>query len=70
MPPGWTTTRARILRRDPVCRLCQAAPSAEVHHLRPGVEADAWLLGVCEPCHLAETQRQAALARHLASPSS
>jgi hypothetical protein len=68
MPPGWTATAARILRRDPVCRLCWLAPSAEVHHTRPGVEDDAWLLGVCSPCHLQVTLAQAALARRLAQP--
>jgi hypothetical protein len=68
MPPGWTATAARILRRDPVCGLCWAAPSAEVHHLSPGLEDDAWLLGVCSPCHLRESLAQAALARLLAQP--
>jgi 5-methylcytosine-specific restriction enzyme A len=68
MPPGWEATRARILARDPTCRLCGARPSAEVHHTQPGREDDASLLGVCHPCHDRETQRQAALARHLARP--
>ena len=63
MPPGWTATRRRILRRDPTCRLCASAPSTEVHHTQPGVEADWSLLGVCHPCHLAVTQQQAAAAR-------
>jgi len=64
MPPGWAATRARILRRDPTCRLCLAAPSTEVHHLLgPGSEADHQLAGVCHPCHQHESQRQAAAAR-------
>ena len=69
MPPGWTATCARILARDPICRLCSARPSAEVHHTRgPGWEADAWLIGVCSRCHRQVTQAQAAAARRLARP--
>ena len=36
MPAGWKGTRARILRRDPVCRACSQAPATEVHHADPG----------------------------------
>jgi hypothetical protein len=63
MPPHWPATRARILARDPVCRLCLAAPATEVHHAIEGRQDDAALLGVCHPCHGTETQRQAAAAR-------
>lgn len=66
MPPGWAATRARILARDPVCRLamCGGQPSTEVHHLAgPGVEDDAHLIGVCHGCHRAVTLAQAAAAR-------
>lgn len=66
MPPGWARTRAAILRRDPVCRLCHLAPSTQVHHARPPSEDPADLLGVCEPCHRRVTQAQAAEARRLA----
>ena len=66
MPRGWGRTRARILARDPTCRLCSARPSVEVHHVRgPGFEDDAWLLGVCSVCHAAITRAQAAAARGL-----
>jgi hypothetical protein len=66
MPPGWPATRARILRRDPICRACGSAPSTEVHHLRgPGHEADDDLAGACHPCHAAITAAQAAAARGL-----
>ena len=66
MPPGWDQTRARILRRDPTCVLCWAAPSVEVHHTQPGTEADWALAGVCAPCHTRVTNAQAAAARALA----
>jgi 5-methylcytosine-specific restriction endonuclease McrA len=63
MPPGWGATRARILRRDPTCRICWAAPATEVHHTQPGAEDDAHLIGACHPCHHAASQAQAAAAR-------
>ena len=69
MPRGWAATRRRILRRDPICRLCASAPATEVHHvLGAGYEADVFLLGVCHPCHLVVTQAQAAAARAAARP--
>jgi 5-methylcytosine-specific restriction endonuclease McrA len=63
MPPGWTATRARIMKRDGYrCRWC-GAPAAEVHHLLQGVEDDAYLVSLCEACHLPVTLAQAAAAR-------
>lgn len=52
LPPDWPAIRARILARDPVCRLCGAAPSTEVDHIVRGDDhRDANLRGVCRPCH-------------------
>jgi 5-methylcytosine-specific restriction endonuclease McrA len=68
MPPGWSATRARILKRDGHrCRSC-GAPAAEVHHLEPGNESDDMLVSLCEPCHLPISLAQAAAARELARP--
>lgn len=66
MPAGWAKTRARILARDPACRIggpgCLGA-SSEVDHIRPGLEA-AWnLRGVCSVCHRAKTAEEAKRAR-------
>jgi 5-methylcytosine-specific restriction enzyme A len=63
MPRGWAATRARILRRDPICRLCLAAPSTEAHHTQPGNEDEATIVGACSPCHRAVSLQQAAAAR-------
>jgi len=63
MPRGWAATRRRILARDPLCRSCGTAPSAEVHHAEPPREDDASLLGLCHRCHAAITARRAAAAR-------
>ena len=68
MPPGWPATRARVLRRDPICRLCGAAPSAEAHHTEPGNEDERTIVGACQPCHRAVSQQQAAAARAAARP--
>jgi hypothetical protein len=63
MPPGWDTTRARILDRDGhTCREC-GAPADEVHHTQPGCEADHLLVSLCRGCHLRHTQEQAADGR-------
>ena len=63
MPPGWPATRARILSRDGhTCRAC-GAPATEVHHLRPGAEADATLVSLCHPCHALISRAQALAAR-------
>jgi 5-methylcytosine-specific restriction endonuclease McrA len=63
MPPGWKATRARILARDHYrCGYC-GGTAAEVHHISRGTEADWNLIAVCDPCHTAITQQQAAAAR-------
>jgi 5-methylcytosine-specific restriction endonuclease McrA len=67
MPARWQSTRARILRRDPICRI--AGPgctirSTEVDHITRGAgDHDANLQGVCHACHQAKTQAEAAAAR-------
>jgi 5-methylcytosine-specific restriction endonuclease McrA len=47
----WSRTRARVLRRDPVCRRCHERPSAIVHHVVPveqgGSDREGNLIGVC-----------------------
>lgn len=51
---SWSRLRARILRRDPVCRRCHERPSAIVHHVVPiehgGPDRDDNLIGVCREC--------------------
>lgn len=64
LPSDWNRRRARILRRDPICRSCMAAPSAEVDHV-DGTDnhADTNLQGLCKPCHARKTAAEAAVAR-------
>lgn len=64
LPKDWTKRRARILRRDPICQACRAAPSQQVDHI-DGTDNhdDTNLQGLCEPCHDAKTKREAAAGR-------
>lgn len=67
MPRGWARRRARILARDPVCRICGLRPATEVDHVisraAGGDESPGNLRGVCRPCHARRTQRQSVAAR-------
>lgn len=58
----WATA---VLRRDPVCRVCEDAPSTEVHHIRAvadgGHDTMANGLGTCDTCHALAKGRSATL---------
>lgn len=68
LPPDWRKIRARILRRDPICRLayddiCEGR-SVEVDHIGEANDHRPHMLrGVCSPCHKRRTQEQAQAAR-------
>src|SRR5688572_10552356 len=55
----WQERRKRILRRDPICRICRKKPSKHVDHIVPKAEGgtdDDWnLQGVCHGCHSRKT---------------
>lgn len=62
-------TRQRILRRDRRhCYLCGEPGATQVDHVTPrhrgGGDDDANLAAICEPCHKAKTQREAAAQRN------
>ena len=63
----WDRTRARILKRDPWCKICALERSTEVDHEKPktsgGTDEETNLRGVCAACHRAKTSREAARAR-------
>lgn len=68
LPPDWRKIRARILKRDPLCRLAYpdicAGHSREVDHIGPPNDHRPHMLrGVCTPCHKRRTQEQAQAAR-------
>lgn len=55
----WRKLRLLILHRDPLCKACGAAASAEVDHVVPkrlgGTDAEENLQGLCKPCHSVKT---------------
>lgn len=70
MPHGWKSKRAKVLQRDPICRLqyegiC-AGFATEADHIIPNAGDDpSNLQGVCGPCHKVKTQREAMSGRKL-----
>lgn len=55
----WQRTRRGILRRDPVCVICNAAPSHHVDHViakaKGGTDDPENLRGICASCHSRKT---------------
>lgn len=51
-----------ILNRDPICMVCQQAPSTAVDHITPkargGDDADTNLQGICSRCHQTKTSQE------------
>lgn len=54
----WESTRARVLRLTPTCRVC-GAPATVVDHIRPlragGTHDLSNLQALCRPCHQRKT---------------
>ena len=63
--------REQVLREEPLCRPCEAASriraSAIADHIVPkaedGTDERENYQGICHPCHVAKTAREAARAR-------
>jgi len=53
LPSGWKKIRARILERDPICKLCGVRPSTHCDHIvaKTDDHSDTGLQGVCGECH-------------------
>lgn len=60
LPHNWRAIRARILKRDPVCKICGVRPSAFCDHIEAKVDdhTDTGLQGVCGPCHDQKSSRE------------
>ena len=56
----WRQLRAQVLAEEPICVICNKAPSTEVEHKIPrnqGGPDERWnLRGTCKPCHSAKTR--------------
>lgn len=64
LPSGWAKIRARILARDPVCKLCGVRPSTHCDHIvaKADDHSETGLQGVCGPCHDQKSAREGAAA--------
>ena len=60
LPIGWTKIRARILARDPICKMCGVRPSKFCDHIvaKADDHSDTGLQGVCGPCHDQKSSRE------------
>lgn len=69
LPRGWAKIRARILKRDPRCRIhgprCSIEATQVDHIYGRGSHDDANLQGVCANCHRDKTNEEAAAGRRL-----
>lgn len=58
LPGNWEALRRYVLARDPICKVCDVAPSTDADHIinnddhHPGN-----LQGLCHPCHMSKTGR-------------
>lgn len=64
LPSGWAKIRARILARDPICKICGTRPSTHCDHIvaKADDHSDTGLQGVCGPCHDQKSAREGAAA--------
>ena len=60
LPASWPKIRARILARDPICKMCGVRPSAFCDHIiaKADDHSDAGLQGLCGPCHDQKSSRE------------
>lgn len=60
LPSGWAKIRARILARDPICKLCGIRPSEFCDHIvaKADDHSETGLQGLCRPCHDQKSSRE------------
>lgn len=61
----WKKLRKIVLARDPICKICDKAPSTEVDHIVPRPPdqhaadvTEEELQGLCKPCHSSKTRAE------------
>jgi 5-methylcytosine-specific restriction protein A len=61
----WKKLRKIVLARDPICKICNKAPSKEVDHIIPRLPTqhaadvtEEELQGLCKPCHSKKTRAE------------
>lgn len=64
LPKNWNRITRRILRRDPMCKVCGVAPSVEVDHIQRGDDhSPGNLQGICKRCHAIKSSREGNAAK-------
>ncbi|MEU2514322.1 HNH endonuclease signature motif containing protein [Streptomyces syringium] len=65
LPGNWSVIRARILARDPLCRICAVRRSTQVDHIKAMTDdhRETALQGVCYPCHAQKSAAEGAAGR-------
>ena len=60
LPSGWAKIRARVLARDPVCKICGVRQSTHCDHIEAKTDdhAEDRLQGVCATCHGLKSSRE------------
>ncbi|WP_407563324.1 HNH endonuclease signature motif containing protein [Streptomyces sp. 184] len=65
LPSNWRKIRARILERDPICKICDVRPSTHCDHIAAKTDdhRDVALQGVCGECHGRKSSAEGLAAR-------
>jgi 5-methylcytosine-specific restriction protein A len=60
LPSNWRQIRARVLARDPICKICGVRKSTHCDHIEAKTDAhvDERLQGVCVICHGLKSSRE------------
>jgi 5-methylcytosine-specific restriction enzyme A len=60
LPSNWRQIRARVLARDPICKICGVRTSTHCDHIEAKTDAHAEdrLQGVCATCHAQKSSRE------------
>lgn len=71
--PAWRALSARVLREEPICRLCRRRRARMADHVVErrdgGTDDRANLQGACWPCHSKKTARRTAQGPSVARPA-
>jgi 5-methylcytosine-specific restriction endonuclease McrA len=60
LPSNWRAIRAKVIARDPICKICGVRPSTHCDHIeaRTDAHAEDRLQGLCGPCHDQKSSRE------------
>ena len=60
LPSNWRQIRARVLARDPICKICEVRPATHCDHIeaKTDTHAEDRLQGVCAECHGQKSSRE------------